>query len=351
MQFVTHALNFWSRCVDTSSWMASRVTDLTKRIPRHIEAPKIGESWRLGAYFGVGLLLVCVALVGTHNSPQAAFGSGLLAGLFIAGVGACAWQTAGSGARRLATASEHASLQQLRRAAQDGWFAFNGLSFEHAGDCDHFVIGAGGAFVLKRAWCGASDSQASERQLVAAAHAARGIARRAKQLLSAHPTRLSIDVTPVLIVFGPGHTTRSIDGVPVVQGDFLAGWLTTRAHPKITADDVARAYAAINEFAASEAAKLTAPDPLDEVVAFGLRGLVTCAATALAAGVASFVGVMLIAASLRLGPVLGVAAAAVAGGWLFLRDRRLHYAGLGWLTGAAMGAVVLVAVVAVTGYA
>jgi hypothetical protein len=311
------------------------------------ELPVVRQGWRLLALVGAGVLVVSAMLLSTHASDRVIFSCGLVAGLLVGVAGALMVQTVGSGSRRMDEAGRQSSSQQLRRAAPAGWFSFDHISFDSATECDHLVLGSGGAYALQTRWCADWSTRSGRRLLARAARAARDEARKAKNAIAGPVARPVVDVAPVIVAWGHGPVPKAVDEVPVVRGEALAEWLSERAIPRYEDAEVAHAYAAVTE-SSGRVRVAIGGDPLGEIVAWGLRGLVSCAATALAAGLAAFAGVMLLAVSMRIGPAVVVVAAAAGAGALRVRNRTVHFAGLGWLTGAATGAVVVAALVVAT---
>jgi hypothetical protein len=308
------------------------------------QVPGMRERWRLLTVVGGGLLVVCMALAARQDSIWSSFASGLLAGTFLAAVIAFLFHTAAAGRRSALTNAVEWTAQQLRHSARDGWCSWNELSFERRGDVDHVVLGTGGVYAVRSRWSTDWTGADGRRALDEATRDARAAARATQRLLAGKPARLPGDVQPLVVAWGRGAPrAQAVNGVPVVPGAELSAWLALRQVPRLTVDDLDRSEQVLDAKALRHEISAAFTDPTQTLGERPASDLATSVGVALVAGLAAFAGLVLFAPGVRLGPlVLGVGAALI-GAVLVSRRRLLHYAGLGWLTGAATGIFVVVA--------
>ncbi len=159
---------------------------------------------------------------------------GLLQGLALSALAASIWliflmATPGAQAHLAGCWGESCTRDVLRGGRRRGSILGWVDNLETAGgDVDHLVVTSSGVLAIDSKWRG---RRLSPHMLEADVHAASSSARRASLILRSlgHPA----DVTPVVVVWGGGRELlgrrRVIQGVHVVAGPHLRGWLRDQA--------------------------------------------------------------------------------------------------------------------------
>jgi hypothetical protein len=145
------------------------------------------------------------------------------------------------------------TVLMLRRRLQ-GWRVVNNLYFEGHGDVDHVLIGPGGVFAIESKWTnvpwavtrdGISGPERSPTKQ------ARLGARKIASELRAVPIPLSLAVTPVVVLWGPGAPEISegimkADEVLVAEGRRGQIWVRRLSGDRLSRESVRTASRKLN---------------------------------------------------------------------------------------------------------
>jgi hypothetical protein len=161
------------------------------------------------------LLLVVTVLVVSFQRGD--FARGLFLGVMLM-IGVAfvfyPWALNGLMSREMGAEAEKATTGVIRRLDSRRWFVIDDLFFAHA-NVDHVLVGPGRVFAVESKWCsyGVRPDLMLEKWVSQAGWGA----GRVEKLLRSNGIRRQ--VTPVLLIWGPGHSIR---GEHLVQrGDVL----------------------------------------------------------------------------------------------------------------------------------
>jgi len=124
--------------------------------------------------------------------------------------------------RRMGIMGETWSKDELSWLSKRGWHLFSNVAFERF-DVDQVLIGPGGLFAIETKFSSRSDAS---QDVAAAAGQAIDNARKIKLLLGTY--QVSVHVTPVLFLWGPGYREMELEGfrnVTIVQGNDVHSWV------------------------------------------------------------------------------------------------------------------------------
>jgi len=157
-------------------------------------------------------------------SWEHAYFLGLLTASLVAAV---AWSTyLGAGHHRIhfglmgETCTAETVLTVRRRI--QGWRGVSNLYFDGHGDVDLILIGPGGVFAIESKWTNEPwkvDAAGITGPLKSPTKQARLGARKAASTFRASPSPLALDVTPVVVLWGPG--VPEIEGGSMISDDVL----------------------------------------------------------------------------------------------------------------------------------
>jgi hypothetical protein len=163
-----------------------------------------------------------------------AFLRGLVLGVLLAAVPGALWawtvQVTGTGPVMMGDQAEQWTAAELRKLRRHGWRVVNHFLLRND-DIDHVLTGPGGAYAIETKWSASpweSDfGRARQRDAI------RQVAANARLMSLWHPLRkLTITARPVVVLWGgdvknwrPTNSIQVIDGVLVVAGPALSGWL------------------------------------------------------------------------------------------------------------------------------
>lgn len=175
---------------------------------------------------------------------------GLAAGAWSAtGVCLVAFQVvlaSGTAPQMMGERGEQLTASELRRLARRGWSVINHVALTRYGDIDHVVVGHGGVLVIETKWSGEPwtlDGRGDDRVRAAADR----VSSDASRIRSLFPSQIKPSaVFPVVVLWG-GHSAddvekRVIDGVTVLRGTELRGWLGALEPRVLTSDQQAHAW-------------------------------------------------------------------------------------------------------------
>lgn len=163
-------------------------------------------------------LVWSVAGVAVFQFQGTDFQRGFWVGLFVTGLAAMPfWVLAANGLMQkgMGADAEEWTAERLGKLDPRRWWAVHGLVFDRM-DVDHVLVGSRHVFAIETKWC--SYTAALDRRLPGAIRQAQIGARKTAALLRSKGAPRP--VTPVVIVWGPGHriggaTMTERDGVLV----------------------------------------------------------------------------------------------------------------------------------------
>jgi nuclease-like protein len=137
-----------------------------------------------------------------------------------------------------------AEALKTRRMQRQGWSLVNGLYFAQHGDVDHVLIGPGGVYAIESKWTNRSWEVAPicrSAELSDAMFQARRGARKITSALRAHHLADGLEVSPVVVVWGPGSPAipggwTEDSGVIVVEGRSIGSWVAGPWRDRLEAD-------------------------------------------------------------------------------------------------------------------
>jgi hypothetical protein len=217
--------------------MGNRPGGLSRRLAR---TPWLEIEPASTVRWGGLTVLVVLVLVVESALPVPGTWRAFLAGFTVAsglaGVGWMATTLAGDPDRTSSRPGEEATAAVVagRRRRWKGWRLVNGLYLSGHGDIDHILVGPRGVFVIESKWT-SSPCRIERGEIVGllgrvtVAQAGNG-AVKVERLLRLGGQRLDVNVTPVVVIWGPGglrldQGSTEIDGVLVCEGRRHRDWL------------------------------------------------------------------------------------------------------------------------------
>lgn len=144
--------------------------------------------------------------------------------------------------------------EQLDRAVKAGhiWsYAPNVEANRH--DVDHLVLAPGGILALETKWRFRGADQAWLRKVAADAREAE---RRARLVLMSKGIEYRTEAIPAVVVWGGARRElpdmQQVDGLAVVRGDMLLGWLAQFNHGYLSADLAEQLHTKLTTFIANQ---------------------------------------------------------------------------------------------------
>ena len=187
-------------------------------------------------------------------------------------------QLAGTGPKIMGDTAELWTSEELRVLDRQGWRTVDRFLLRGE-DVDHVTVGPAGVFAIETKW---SARRWTNRHYMLAA-AARQARRNARGVgLRVFGGQHNNRVRPIVVVWGEADSLVPVDGVPVLHGSQLVGWLRSQP-PQAGVDAVAIAGDLERHQTVRRAhEQLTdAPSRYEEV---GVTGLVLDMTSALGAG-------------------------------------------------------------------
>ena len=256
-------------------------------------------------------------------------------------------QLSGTANLMMGDTGEQWTAEALGRLDRRAWRTFDHLPLRY-GDIDHVLLGADQAVAFETKWSsvpwGLGPNQ-DERVTAAARQATRASTELARHLRSADVS-YPLAVTPLVVLWGPmesgGPSSAVVDGVEIVPGADLKGWLAQlppqRDPERIAALDAAwTRLLALVEIREAYAAAGRAPD--NAFIRLGPYAMLARLGQAMLAGALTFgLGVAALLVSVNLVVWLMATVALGAGSWLVARRIRRPWVCFGGLFG--IGALV-----------
>lgn len=264
---------------------------------------------------------------------------GTVSGLIVgAGWASAAWaaavlvqRVAGTSWKLMGDQAEAWTAEEVKFLERRGWHAFHRFLLEHA-DVDHVLVGPPGVFAVETKWSAEPWGPRDKRQADAASQAAAN-ARAVRLRLQAGGS--NVEVSPLVVVWGPQENLSDAEGVPVLPGAEVRTWLGTRPD-RLDQETIKRAASAAASYVASRAAHEKRRNPLSRYEEAGLVGLVSDFYQALLAAV---MALAVVAFSWRVVPAPAAGAIPALGvvlGLAMRRRQQLVAAGLGCVASSAI---------------
>jgi hypothetical protein len=158
-----------------------------------------------------------------------AFLFGFVAASFLACLAWMVYVMSGIHGWSLGKLGEEATAETVlgRKQRRQGWRLINGIYMAGHGDIDHVLVSPGGVFAIESKWT-SSPCRVEEHGVVGLrgrepVSQAREGARKIERLLQYGPQRFEVEVTPVVVTWGPGSVCldsgwTTVDGVLVCEG-------------------------------------------------------------------------------------------------------------------------------------
>lgn len=175
---------------------------------------------------GAALMLMLMPLVLSTPASSRGLAGGVLGVIVLWIVGQRAIAGSDTNSKMRGGNAERMTAQVLRRLQKRRWHVANHVLLHWSGDLDHVAVGPGGLIAFETKWIG------NRRALVErVASDVEKLKNRAHWLFAMFPNHVPRDTrTSVLVLWGPGGAAwgppTDVDGVVVVSGRHLAGWLT-----------------------------------------------------------------------------------------------------------------------------
>lgn len=151
---------------------------------------------------------------------------------------------------RAANDAEGWTAAELRKLRRRGWKAVNSIPFESR-DVDHVLVGQGKVYAIDTKYSD-SDIELSKgrAQVRGWADKARTSARSARLLLRFQHGLSSVEVLPVVAVWGPEvkGAPCEVDGVIVLTARDLVSWFSREVEPRECAEQTDSVIRALTEF-------------------------------------------------------------------------------------------------------
>jgi hypothetical protein len=257
-------------------------------------------------------------------------------------------QVTGTAPTMMGDQGEQWTAGELRKLRRHGWRVVNHFQLR-PWDMDHVLIGPGGVYVIETKWSAKEWEFAPlEPRITEALRRARDNARDL-QMWEPFKRACSVPVAPILVLWGTGLGLRTDlpamthhEGAVLVVGPRFDEWRRSLASDHLTADHVDQLWRVL-ELQARRRDELAEEE--GTVVPASMMAIATHAAMVLAAALLGLVAALQLASHVHdkhLWPFLVVALVAV--GAVVRRVPRLHYVGLGWITGVTSSVVLLAAI-------
>jgi hypothetical protein len=304
------------------------------------------EHWRLYC-LAIVVLLAPGGLVAAFM-PNA-FLRGLVLGVLLAAVPGALWawtvQVTGTGPVMMGDQAEQWTAAELRKLRRHGWRVVNHFLLRND-DIDHVLTGPGGAYAIETKWSASpweSDfGRARQRDAI------RQVAANARLMSLWHPLRkLTITARPVVVLWGgdvknwrPTNSIQVIDGVLVVAGPALSGWLGSLGGDVLNPSQIEDVWIAIE-------AHVTRRDPYVRHAHPVPASVTEIAIRALVSGAAVLLGLLFLGEVLRWTHsvawtvMAGTASTGVA--LVISRIRQIRPMMVGWSLGVGIPVVALLA--------
>ena len=199
-------------------------------------------------------VVVCAVPLALHSPGYVA---GLTQGVMVVAVPAMVvfgFLLSGDGALLLAGAyGESFTREELATAVTRGfvWSAVHNIEVNRS-DIDHLLFTPAGVLVIESKW---RFRGADAAWLMSAAGQAQAAARKGKLILYSKHVGYRTPVRPVLVVWGGARRELApvsiIDGVPVVCGQALLGWLERCSHGEFSEQTATELHCRLALFAGS----------------------------------------------------------------------------------------------------
>lgn len=321
-----------------------RVGRFARRRYREAYRSYLRNHWRWLVVGAAGLVGITAGVAALSHGP---FLRGIIVGGGLtAGAAALAhFVLAASGATPLMMGelAEQWTASELRKLRRGGWRIINHLRFEYS-DADHVVVGTAGVFVIETKWSGLywkdrfanSNVESAQRQV-----------RRAAEQLSKLPSYRALGLpppTPLVVLWGEGaaELAQAVDARDVVSGTDLVEKLSRYGliSARLTVGELDAAWNAL----ADEALARDSVELVAEPIPASVNELAIRVGIGVIAGILSFLGA---AELLKVGLLLGVWCAVVAGAAVAAHPlRRWRAAGSfvsGWQAGLVCALLLLAA--------